>query len=225
MSVDQPIGTAVLYVLSTVEPEAFPSFSEWCDTIHHFDTMRVDGFLSMRRFVLLDGSSADGVADFDLLTLYQVEQSEHADFSTPSYARHSASYTPPPPGVVDHITFERTVYERADVPDSTTQPVGGACVALVGEEGPWLSAAADASAVLPGFLNAYRVSNTERSLLLVDVENDEAGRAVLAATAAIDHHGARQSVRLFTQVFPATGVLLRDRAFLPADSARERDSG
>src|SRR4051812_23109509 len=82
--VDQPVGGAVLYVSSRVAPEAHKAFSEWCDAVHHFDTMRVDGFLSLRRFerLALVGDAAEG---FPLLTLYQVEDAIAADPSGPSY--------------------------------------------------------------------------------------------------------------------------------------------
>jgi hypothetical protein len=210
MPVDQPIGTAVLYVSSNVAPEAHAPFSEWCDSIHHFDTMRIDGFLSLRRFELVDGFTDGDTPEFRLLTLYQVEKAGDADFSTPSYARHTATYTPPPEGVTDHITFERTVYERV-ADDGPTQPVGTACVTLVGEDGPWLEKAADVARTVPGVLNAYRVAGEAGGVLLVDVDDVNAGHAVLSALAEVDHGGRRRSLQLFGQVFPARGVLCRDR--------------
>jgi hypothetical protein len=213
MPIQQPIGTAVLYVSSNVQPVVFDVFNEWCDTIHHFDTMRINGFLSLRRFQLLDGLIDIDVPEFPILTLYQIEKAGDADFNTPSYAHHSATYTPPPAGVVDGITFERTVYEREEETGVHTQPVGGACVTLVGVDGPWLAAAGAAASNVAGFLNAYRVANVERAVLLVDVEDEAAGRDVLATLTTVDHGAKRHSLQLFTQVFPTTGVLLRDREF------------
>ena len=210
MPVDQPIGTAVLYVSSNVAPEAHVAFSTWCDTIHHFDTMRIDGFLSLRRFELVDGFTDGDTPEYRLLTLYQVAKAENADFSTPSYRQHTATYTPPPAGVTDHITFERTVYERVDA-SADTQPVGAACVTLVGEDGTWLEEAAGVARGLSGVLNAYRVAGEAGGVLLVDVEDLTAGRAVLAALTNVDHGGRRRSLQLFAQVFPARGVLCRDR--------------
>jgi hypothetical protein len=211
MAVDQPIGTAVLYVSSNVAPSVHAAFSDWCDRIHHFDTMRIDGFLSLRRFELVEGTTDGGTPEFRLLTLYQVAKAGDAAFDTPSYAAHTATYAPPPPGVVDHIAFERTVYERVDPGKATTQPVGEACVTLVGEDGPWLAEALDVARAVPGVLGAYRVAAHGAGVLLADVVDVAAGRAALAALSEVDHGGKRRSLQLFGQVFPARGVLVRDR--------------
>ncbi len=211
MAVEQPIGTAVLYVSSNVAPASHAAFSEWCDTIHHYDTMRIEGFLSLRRFELVDGSVDGDAPEFRLLTLYQVARPDDADFDTPSYARHTASYTPPPPGVVDDITFERAVYKRVGTSDAETQPVGGACVTLVGQDGPWLEDASAAARSTPGVLGAHRVVGESRGVLLVDVDDTAAGREVVAALGDVEHGGRRRSLQLFQQVFPARGVLVRDR--------------
>src|SRR5687768_16366801 len=128
MITDQPTGKGVLYVLSTVAPEAHQPFSEWCNTIHHFDTMRIEGFLSLRRFELVTGVVAAGVPEYQLLTLYQVTDPGNADFSTDSYRQHTATYTPPPDGMVDHIIFEREVFTRVEDAGGRAQPVGSACV-------------------------------------------------------------------------------------------------
>jgi hypothetical protein len=214
MPVDQPIGTAVLYVSSNVEPDVLPAFNDWCDSVHHFDTMRIEGFLSLRRFELVEGAADGDTPEFRLLTLYQVAEPGDAAFDTPSYARHTASYAPPPPGVVDHITFERTVYERVRPGPTGTQPVGEFCVTLVGDDGRWLEDAAGLATMLPGVLNAHRVANDARGALLVDVADVDAGRAVLAALGEVEHAGRRRSLQLFRQVFPPSGVLLRDRQVL-----------
>jgi hypothetical protein len=213
MPVQQPIGTAVLYVSSSVRPEVVEAFNTWCDTVHHFDTMRIDGFLSLRRFELVEGLVEDGVVEYPLLTLYQVERSEDADFSTPSYAHHSATYTPPPPGVVDGIQFERAVYERDGGSGAGTQPVGSACITLIGTPGPWIADVQSNASRSPGVLNSYVVTGDERSVLLIDVELEQQGRELFARLAPLDHAGRRRSLQLFRQVFPATGVLLRDREF------------
>jgi hypothetical protein len=210
MPVQQPIGTAVLYVSSSVRPEVVEAFNTWCDTVHHFDTMRIDGFLSLRRFELVEGHGAGDVTRYPLLTLYQVEKVGDADFNTPSYAHHSATYTPPPPGVVDGIEFERTVYEREDVSGARTQPVGAVCITVLS---PTATATTEARAIAsrsPGVLNAYVVKDDQRSVLLIDVEHEHEGRALFAELAQADSRGER-SVHLFRQVFPPDGVLLRDR--------------
>lgn len=124
MPVDQPVGTAVLYVSSNVAPEVHAAFSQWCNGVHHFDTMRIEGFLSLRRFELVEGIADDGGPEFGVLTLYQVAKSGDAAFDTPSYARHTATCTPPPPGVVDHIEFERAVYQRAESTGVRRNPSG-----------------------------------------------------------------------------------------------------
>lgn len=214
MPVQQPIGAAVLYVSSSVRPEVAEAFNTWCDSVHHFDTMRIEGFLSLRRFELVEGHVEEGAPEYPLLTLYQVEQAGDADFSTPSYAHHSATYTPPPPGVVDGIRFERAVYERDVSSSERTQPVGRACITLVGSAGPWAGAAQAAASGAPGVLNAYTVRGDDRVVVLIDFEREEDGRAAFADLAALEHDGRRRSLQLFRQVFPPSGVLLRDREFL-----------
>jgi hypothetical protein len=211
MPVDQPIGTAILYVSSNVAPEVHAAFSEWCDTNHHFDTMRIEGFLSLRRFELVDGVTDGNRPEFRLLTLYEVAEPGDAAYDTPSYARHTATYTPPPPGIVDRITFERSVYERVGSSDAATQRVGGACVTLLGEDGQWLEDAAGMARAVPGVLDVHRAAGEAGGVLLADVEDVAAGRDVLDALGEVEHGGRRHSVQLFRQVFPARGVLLRDR--------------
>lgn len=212
MITDQPIGKAVLYVLSNVQPQVHAAFSEWCDSIHHFDTMRIDGFLSLRRFELVTGTVEPGVTQYRLLTLYQITDPGVADFSTPAYQQHTATYTPAPAGVTDGIEFERHIMRRRNADDArTTQPVGEACVSLVGAPGPWLELAADATVGLPGVLNAHVVDGDDRSVLLVDVKSRTQGDDVLTALSAAEHDGRRQSLQLFEQVFPRAGVLGRDR--------------
>lgn len=212
MTIDQPIGNAVLYVSSNVRPEVHAAFSEWCDSIHHFDTMRIEGFLSLRRFELVKGAVAPGVKEFRLLTLYQVADAENADFSTPAYQHHTATYTPPPPGVTDGIEFERHVLTRAEPPaPGDTQPVGEVCVTVVGEPGAWLDEIASVARGCRGVLQAHRVDGEDRSILLVDIERAADGEAVLAALDTVPHAGQRRSLQLFAQVFPDRGVLVRDR--------------
>jgi hypothetical protein len=95
--------------------------------------------LSLGRFELVDGSVEPGVTEYRLLTLYQVADPGDADFSTPSYRQHTATYAPPPEGVTDGIAFERHVLRRRGVRSGRhTQPVGEACISLVGADGPWL---------------------------------------------------------------------------------------
>ena len=85
--------------------------------------------------------------------------------------------------------------------------------ALVGVDGPWLDHAAAAASNAAGFLNAYRVADAERAVLLIDVEDETAGRDGRVLD-SVEHSAQRHSVQLFNQVFPSTGVLLRDREFL-----------
>ena len=145
MITQQPIGRAVLYVSSNVRTEVHDAFNAWCNSIHHFDTMRIEGFLSLRRFELVSGVVAPGITDYQLLTLYQVADPGDADFSTEAYQHHTATYTPPPDGVVGHIIFEREVFARAEAPAKATQPVGSAVVSLDGVAGTWLDAAAESA--------------------------------------------------------------------------------
>jgi hypothetical protein len=210
MITDQPIGKGVLYVLSTVEPQAYQPFTDWCNTIHHFDTMRIEGFLSLRRFELVSGVVAPGVTDYQLLTLYQVADPGDADFSTEAYQHHTATYTPPPDGVVGHIIFEREVFARAEAPANATQPVGSAVVCLDGSTGNWLDAAT-AAARTNGALNVQRLDNDDHGLVIIDVETVEDGHKIFAALRSVTDGGNFRALRLFEQVYPARGVLVRDR--------------
>ena len=210
MTTDQPIGNGVLYVLSTVEPQAYQPFTDWCNTIHHFDTMRIEGFLSLRRFELVTGVVATGVPDYQLLTLYQVRDPGDADFSTEAYQHHTATYTPPPDGVVGHIVFEREVFARSSAPTSATQPVGAACVCLDGSPGAWLDQAA-AAASARGALNAQRLDGDDHGLLIIDVESVDSGHAIFTALKGATDEAGFRALRLFEQVYPVRGVLVRDR--------------
>jgi hypothetical protein len=224
--VDQPVGGAVLYVSSRVAPEAHRAFSDWCDSVHHFDTMRVDGFLSLRRFERLEvvGDEAEG---FPLLTLYQVEDATAADPSGPSYTKHTESYSPAPPEVLDAITYERTVYARVAPAAAATQPVGRALVSVRSAapdargwlDGPVTTAVTDGPGVLG--VSGYRVAgDAGGQLLLVDVEDEEAGRKVLAGLAGLERAAGATTLELFGQVFPAAGVLVRDRRFVEPGVSR-----
>ena len=193
MITDQPIGRGVLYVLSNVRAEARAAFDEWCDSIHHFDTMRIDGFLSLRRFELVGGTVEAGVTEYRLLTLYQVADPGDADFSSPAYRRHTATYAPPPEGVTDGIAFERHVLRRRGVGSGRhTQPVGEACVSLVGTDGPWLEDATEVAADCRGMLNAYVSDGDDFAVLLVDVESRADGAELLSALSAVRHGGRRR---------------------------------
>lgn len=225
--VDQPAGGAVLHVSSEVRPEVRLAFDDWCDTVHHFDTMRVDGFLSLRRFDLVEAAAPELHPGFGILTIYQVAQVADADPSSPSYQRHSASYVPPPPGVADGIRYERVVYRRL-TPVGTTQPVGRACVSLLGRTSAPDDGLRDAWARplqqlgdVPGVLASHLLAQDDpapdtgarRYAVLVDVEDLDAGRAALEAArlGAASTDGACESLGLFSQAFPTDGVLLRDR--------------
>jgi hypothetical protein len=212
---DQPTGRGVLYVLSTVAAEAHRPFSEWCDTIHHFDTMRIEGFLSLRRFELVTGIVAAGVPDHQLLTLYQVTEPDNADFSTESYRQHTATYTPPPDGVVDHITFEREVFARVDDDNrGNTQPVGRACVCIDGTTGDWLDHASTTARAHAGVLNTQRLARDDHGLVIIDVETVDDGHAVFAALKGTTDDAGFRALRLFEQVYPQYGVLVRDRVVI-----------
>lgn len=210
MITDQPIGNGVLYVLSTVEPQAYQPFTDWCNTIHHFDTMRIEGFLSLRRFELVTGVVAAGVPDYQLLTLYQVRDPGDADFSTEAYRHHTATYTPPPDGVVGHIVFEREVFARPAAPTSATQPVGSACVCLDGLPGAWLDQAA-VTASAHGALKAQRLDGDSHGLVIIDAETVDDAHVVFAALKDATDADEFRALRLFEQVYPERGVLVRDR--------------
>ena len=211
MITHQPIGNGVLYVLSTVEPQAYQPFTDWCNTIHHFDTMRIEGFLSLRRFELVAGVVATGVTDYQLLTLYQVTEPGDADFSTEAYQHHTATYTPPPDGVVGHIIFEREVFTRTEASNRQTQPVGSACVCLDGAPGVWFDHIAALAHSHGCALNVQQLEGDDHSLLIVDVETVNDGHTVFAALKGATDEAGFRALRLFEQIYPDRGVLLRDR--------------
>lgn len=213
MAVEEPIGNAVLYVGSNVAPGAKPDFDTWCNTIHHFDSMRIEGFLSLRRFEEIDGRVRNGHPRFSLLTRYQVEHPENANFDTPSYRRHSATYAPAPDGVTDQIEFERTVYTRVNGPTSGTQSVGEACASLLGAEGRWLDEAARAFAGRDDVLGVTRLRAEDRGAVLIEIDRSASAARVMHEVEAHVDPDAFVSLQTFRQVFPKSGVLLRDRQF------------
>jgi hypothetical protein len=173
--------------------------------------MRIDGFLSLRRFELVD--AVGPASAFDLLTLYQVADPADADFGSPAYLRHSASYTRPPAVVDGAVSFERTIYRRAEPWPEPTQPVGAAVLTASGGD------AADAAPLRrmltdavghPGVLAAYLLEPAQAGAgpaLVIDAVDVATGAEALAQL--VPDPGVR--LALFRQVFPAAGVLLRDR--------------
>lgn len=210
-SVLQPTGGAVLYVTSTVAPEAVEDFTRWCDSIHHHDTMRVDGFISLRRFDLVEGVARPDRVHHRLLTLYQVRSAGDADFTTESYARHTATYTQPPSSVEGNVAFERQIYERTEPGDGGEQPVGEACITLTAPRGFSTDAAASLAATADGFLNAYQVRSDDEVVLIVDCESVGAAAALYRQLQDRSSLEEIYSLGLFRQSFPRAGVLLRDQ--------------
>jgi hypothetical protein len=129
----QPIGRALLHLLSDLTAEV-DAFTRWCDTVHHAEALEVDGFVSGRRFELVPGYRYAAAAGARFLTAYQLAD-EHV-LDTDSYRDHVARTTPAPPGVMESLTYTRTIYRERYPdggwlsPDGTVergdQPIGAA---------------------------------------------------------------------------------------------------
>ena len=135
----------------------------------------------------------------------------NADFSTEAYQHHTATYTPPPDGVVGHIVFEREVFARPSSPTSATQPVGRACVCIDGTPGAWLDKAAASARSHGGALNVQQLEGDDHGLVIIDVESVDDSHAIFAALKRATDDKGFQALRLFEQVYPEHGVLVRDQ--------------
>lgn len=213
MHTDEPIGTAILYVESTVAPQALKDFTNWCNSIHHFDTMRIEGFLSMRRLETVASHMAPGMKRHELLTLYQVIDASAADFTTPAYMRHTETYVRPPSGVAGNIDFQRSIYLRVPPVVDTTQRIGRAMI-TIRTYGSDANSGPDQPAMPQGdILSAYRIRDASMAGLVINCIDLSEGQKVYDQILAAEHTVANSSVQLFSQAFPARGVLLRDRVF------------
>lgn len=213
MHTDEPVGRAMLYVESTVAPHALEDFSNWCNSIHHFDTMRIEGFLSLRRFELMDAWMAPNTKRYEILTFYQVADCTAADFTTPAYLQHTATYVRPPESVDGNIEFERSIYERSEVPAGKTQKVGNAMITIRNYQAGANGQRPCLRIPMGDILSAYGIRDERMSGLVINCgEFQEARRIyedILNDEAGIDN----STIQLFRQIFPARGVLLRDRKF------------
>lgn len=214
MYTDEPTGGAVLYVESTVAPHALDDFSNWCNSIHHFDTMRIEGFLSLRRFDLVDGRMAPGMKRYELLTFYQVADSSAADFTTPAYRQHTATYVRPPESVDGNIDFQRSIYDRAEIPADRTQRVGNAMITIRNYQRDTHGHPRYPEVPAGDVLSAYGIHGEGMSGLVINCSELSGAERIYAD---ILHGGGagtdNATVQLFRQIFPARGVLLRDREF------------
>lgn len=216
MPVNEPIGRAVLYVESTVAPQMLEAFNTWCNSIHHFDTMRIKGFLSMRRFGLVEASMAPAAKSYRILTFYQIADSSAADFSTPEYRQHTTTYVRPPAGVEGNIDFQRTIYERSDVPEQDVQAVGGALVAIRSYPCGETKKRPPHPRCPPGnVLSVYRIHDDSTAGLIINCEDLASARAIYRSALDDSELVSCSTVQLYEQVFPERGALLRDRRFCP----------
>jgi hypothetical protein len=129
----QPVGRALQHIQSRLAGHD-DAFTQWCNDVHHAEALAVDGFLSCRRFEIVPGytyAAADGAP---YLTVYQLADEAVAD--TPEHSANTARMTPAPPGVMEAVSYVRTIYrERFPLggwmaPDgsvaSADEPVGSA---------------------------------------------------------------------------------------------------
>ena len=83
-------------------------FTKWCDEFHHFEALEAPGFLACRRFEVVPGyayAAADGAG---YLTVYQLADATAVD--SEAHQAVVAAMTPPPPGLMDDVSFTTTVY-------------------------------------------------------------------------------------------------------------------
>lgn len=213
MYTDEPIGRAVLYVESTVAPQALEDFNNWCNTIHHFDTMRIEGFLSLRRFKLIDDRMAPGMKRHELLTFYQVVDGTAADFTTPAYRQHTATYVRPPESVDGNIEFQRSIYERSEAPVSKTQKIGNAMIAIRNYQNVANERPHHPKVPVGSILSAYRIHDERMSGLVINCGGLQDAKKMYTKILDDGADIANSSVQLFQQIFPTRGVLLRNREF------------
>ena len=102
-----PIGAALLHIQSWLTGRD-DEFTKWCDDFHHFEALEAPGFLACRRFEVVPGyayAAADGAG---YLTVYQLEDATAVD--SEAHQAVVAAMTPPPPGLMDDVSFTTTVY-------------------------------------------------------------------------------------------------------------------
>ena len=102
-----PIGAALLHIQSWLTGRD-DEFTKWCDEFHHFEALEAPGFLACRRFEVVPGyayAAADGAG---YLTVYQLEDATAVD--SEAHQAVVAAMTPPPPGLMDDVSFTTTVY-------------------------------------------------------------------------------------------------------------------
>lgn len=213
MYTNEPIGRAVLYVESTVASQALEDFNNWCNSIHHFDTMRIQGFLSLRRFELVDARMASTEKLYKILTFYQIADSTAADFTTPEYRRHTATYVRPPEGVEGNIDFQRTIYERSEVPRSETQRVGNAMITIRSYQTNENARPRHPQCPSGNVLSAYKIHGENTAGLVVNCEDLQSAKEIYQGILDGGDRVDSSTVQLFQQVFPGRGALLRDRRF------------
>jgi hypothetical protein len=226
--VEQPVGSGILYVLSDVEPRYEGAFTQWCNDVHHFETMEVEGFLSLRRFERI---FSDTDFAFRLLTLYQLEDPSAA--AGDSYHKHSETYTPIPEGVLDGLSFGRAILEAVSpvLPGTSgtvardRQTVGSDVLSVLvgpthGEAASrWLAdSVAPPVCARPGVLSARvfaAVDDNEivRYLLQVELESKADLEQLVGIVHASEPPNGVGGVACvaYRQVFPTEGTLLRDR--------------
>jgi hypothetical protein len=105
----QPIGQGLLHLQSDLsDPAVEPDFTRWCNEIHHATVLRLDGFLSLRRYERVPGyrfAAPDGAR---FLTVYQLATPDAVD--SEAHLEHLRAGTHLPEHVAAVLTFLRTIY-------------------------------------------------------------------------------------------------------------------
>ena len=100
-------GTGLLLIMMEVEPEYEEEFNRWYWEEHVPERMAVPGFISARRYQIVEGSPK-------YLALYEVESAEV--LQSEAYKTALANATPWTTRMRQHYTFTRNIYEELLAP-------------------------------------------------------------------------------------------------------------
>jgi hypothetical protein len=115
------VGRALLHLQSWVAAHK-EEFTRWCNDVHHKEVLEVPGFLSCRRFEVVPGyayAAPDGAA---YLTVYQLASVHEVE--SDGYRKHTAQMTTAPEGVMESVSYVRTIYRERFPIDGWMAPDG-----------------------------------------------------------------------------------------------------
>jgi len=109
----QPIGSAILHMLTTVEPNWEQEYLDWCDNVQTPALMTCPGFLSARRFLIRydeDRGDASVVGHHTHLYLYQL--ANDLALETDEYAKVRSSLDNSRTGILGMVVENASLYRQ-----------------------------------------------------------------------------------------------------------------